>query len=137
MSTGEKHGEKKLRKLREEEDVSKSKVRFRNYYWTGREERDRKRGRRVRWKIVAGIKVYRSFSEITEMHTYIYIHVCIGCGYIRVYQINNFNGRIVYTLACDQTTWRGDASCGILERPIDLVGYESPTAAMTAAGARL
>lgn len=67
----------------------------------------------------------------------IYIHVCIGCGYIRVYQINNFNGRIVYTLACDQTTWRGDASYGILERPIDLVGYESPTAAMTAAGVRL
>lgn len=85
MSTGEKHGEKKLRKLREEEDVSKSKVRFRNYYWTGREERDRKRGRRVRWKIVAGIKVYRSFSEITEMHTHIYIYMYVSDVDIYVY----------------------------------------------------
>lgn len=69
-------------------------------------------------------------SKITEMQINNASNIC-------VYQINNFNERIVYTLPCDQTTWRGDASCGILERPIDLVGYESPTAAMTAVGARL
>lgn len=49
----------------------------------------------VGWKIVARliiIRVYRSFSEVTEMQ--------INNIYIRVYQINNFNERIVYTLAC-------------------------------------
>lgn len=96
VSTGEKHGEKKLRKLREEEDVSKSKVRFRNYYWTGREERDRKRGRRVRWKIVAGIKVYRSFSEITEMHTYIYMYISDVDIYVYIKLIISTEGSCIH-----------------------------------------
>lgn len=64
VSTGEKHGEKKLRKLREDEDVSKpeSKVHFRNYYYR-REERSKTRAtslleNRRGYKII-----YRSFIE--------------------------------------------------------------------------
>ena len=37
----------------------------------------------------------------------------------------------VHSVVTRQDTRHGDASCGILERPIDLVGHESPTAAMT------
>lgn len=69
-------------------------------------------------------RVYRSFFGEMRINNDTNI-------YIYIYQINiSTEGSCIQ--ACDQTTWRGDASCGILGRPIDLVGYESPTAAMTA-----
>lgn len=67
-------------------------------------------------------RVYRSFFGEMRINNDTNIYI---------YQINiSTEGSCIQ--ACDQTTWRGDASCGILGRPIDLVGYESPTAAMTA-----
>lgn len=38
----------------------------------------------------------------------------------------------VHSRTIRQDTRHGDASCGILERPIDLAGHESPATAMTA-----
>lgn len=99
-----------LRGYEDRVSTSAKRISRRNYYW--------RRGTRLWVGIREFIDHFSGRCELIMTRIYIY-------------QINiSTEGSCIQ--ACDQTTWRGDASCGILGRPIDLVGYESPTAAMTA-----